>query len=218
MSAKTEAELRATNRRLVELWRSERPSDGWRMPGTESVSVYMAVAAAHHIRGTWGTDWSKADSAISWLSDFVEGKQDAIPVCAAEALGKDRVAELAKAAEADGDWWSASLRWSAATLAAHRVGGYSQSVPLSISSAAALERVRPGHATCKQEEKDKLEIAVLLLPLQSYGADALDQNFGPRLVTILERARQTNPDAVDQSGQWLRERERDQSSSDLPCD
>ena len=197
VAAKSDGELRASNRRLVELWRSERPPGGWDVMGTESVSQYMAVAAAHHIRGAWSTDWSKDTSAINWLSDFVEGKQDAIPVCAADALGAEHVAQLAKMAEAAGDWWASSLRWSAAALAAHRVGGYGQSVPLSIASANALERVEPGRDTCTQEEKDQLEMAVLLLPCQSYSAEILQGNYPSRLSQILERARQANPDAVD---------------------
>eukprot|EP01052_Picozoa_sp_SAG31_P023688 SAG31_NODE_1969_length_6771_cov_17.211331_7_plen_1242_part_01 len=203
VSAKTEAEHRLVNRRLVELWRAERPPGGWDVPGTESVSLYMEVAAAHHMRGAWNLDWLNDGVAIGWLADFVGGKQDAIPVFAADALGIERVSQLARRAEAARDWWNSSLYWSAAALAAHRVGGYSLSVPLSISSANALEHLDPSRDACTQQQKDQLEMSVLILPLQSYSADVLDLNLVPRLVQILERAKRSNSDAVDITNQLV---------------
>eukprot|EP01046_Picozoa_sp_COSAG06_P037119 COSAG06_NODE_4158_length_4512_cov_4.141400_3_plen_109_part_00 len=57
-----------------------------------------------------------------WLSDLADGKQDAIPVFAAQAFGPERVSDLAKAAEAAEDWWLASLRWSASALSGGKTG------------------------------------------------------------------------------------------------
>ena len=43
-------------------------------------------------------------------------------------------------------------------------------MPLFKASAHALERVTPGTDPCTQDEKDQLEMAVLLKPFQSYAS------------------------------------------------
>ena len=86
------------NRQLVEVWRAGRPLGGWAAEGSESVSRYLVAAAPHHIRSAWSPDWAEDEGAIQWLSDFVDGRQDAIPVHTARALGAVRVAQLAKSA------------------------------------------------------------------------------------------------------------------------
>ena len=84
------------NRQLVEVWRAGRPLGGWAAEGSESVSRYLVAAASHHIRSAWSPDWAEDEGATQWLSDFVDGRQDAIPVHTARALGAVRVAQLAK--------------------------------------------------------------------------------------------------------------------------
>ena len=121
MSSKSEEARRGMNKRLVEQWRSRRPPGGWDIESRESVPQYIAQAAPHHISGAWETDWSKDVQAMEWLSDFVDGKQDAIPVFAAQVLGLERSAELAKAAESGEDWWLASLIWSGLAVTAARL-------------------------------------------------------------------------------------------------
>jgi hypothetical protein len=197
VAAKSDEQLRAANRRLVELWRAERPPGGWDMQGAEGVSQYMGVAAPHHIRGAWGVEWAEDAGAIAWLSDFVGGQQDAIPVHAADALGAAKVAQLAGAAEAAGDWWDAALRWSASALAAHQIGGHSRSLPLDEASANALERVRPGRDACTQEDRDQLEMQVLVHSLQSYSPRPNELGFAPRLSATLERLGKANPESVN---------------------
>jgi hypothetical protein len=161
VSSKTDEERRAMNRRLVNLWRARRPSGGgWNIDSKESVPQYIAVTAVHHIGAAWQPDWSADAEAIDWLSDFVDGTQDSIPVLASEALGLERASELAKAAETAEDWWLASLRWSALALSEHRLGAHGRSLPVLQASASALERVEAGKA------KNVLEMSVLLLSLQ----------------------------------------------------
>jgi hypothetical protein len=197
-SEKSEEELRAANRRLVELLRSERPPGGWDLEGAESgsqISRYMMVAAAHHIRAASGPGWSNDEA---WLSDF---PQDAIPVHAAEALGAERVGQLAHAAESAGNWWLAAVRWSALAMAEHRTGGSGASMPLCEACIAALDHVQLVRDTCTQDEKDQLEMKVLLKPLQTYSMRAHELGYGPRLSEVLERMCKGNPEVVDITSQ-----------------
>eukprot|EP01045_Picozoa_sp_COSAG04_P015045 COSAG04_NODE_1165_length_7994_cov_50.104370_3_plen_574_part_00 len=180
-------EVRGMNRRLVELWRSRRPSGGWDVESKESVPQYITLAAVHHISGAWETDWSKDEQAIEWLADFVDGKQDAIPVFAAQALGTERVAELAKAAESAEDWWRASLRWSASALSEHSLGGYPKSMHLLQESGRTLERVEEG------KEKNRLELTVLFKALQSFSQDIDVAGY----TTRVQQAADAAGDAVD---------------------
>ena len=106
--SKSDDERRGMHRRLVELWRSRRPAGGWSAESGESVGRYISVAGVHHIGGARGPSAtlrkgdSTEDVVVEWLSDFVDGKQDAIPVFTARVLGAERVVQLAKAAEGAG--------------------------------------------------------------------------------------------------------------------
>ena len=135
VASKPDEELRGMNGRLVELWRQRRPVGGWEVDSRESVPLYIATAGVQHISG------APEESCIEWLSDFAEGIQDAIPIFASEALGVTRATELARAAEVAGDWWRASLRWSASALSEHRIGYYKRSLPLLTCCAKALDHV-----------------------------------------------------------------------------
>ena len=167
MSSKPEEARRGMNRRLVELWRSRRPTGGWDIESRESVPQYITRTATHHISGAWDTDWSKDDQALEWLSDFVNGKQDAIPIFAAQVLGVERSAEMAKAAEHAKDWWLASLRWSASAMSQHILGSYVLSLPVMVESARTLEKLEGS------EERYQLELSVLFKALFSY-SQAID--------------------------------------------
>ena len=184
-ASKSDEARRGMNRRLVELWRSRRPPGGWDADSKESVPQYISLTAVHHMNGAWEADWSKDEGSIAWLSDFVDGKQDAIPVFAAQALGSERTAELAKEAESADDWWLASLRWAASALSEHRLGGYGKSLPLLQESGRTLEQVDTSKA------KNQLEVTVLLMALQSY--DPTVAAFGSRIAAIVE----TDPTSAD---------------------
>lgn len=199
VSSKSEEARRATNCRLVELLRARRPPGGWDADATDSVSLYLSSAATLHIRGAWSPEWSKDEQAISWLEDFVDGKQDALPLFAAEALGAERATQLACAAEHECDWWVASLRWAALANAEHRRAGYAKSLPLLGKSAVAIERVQPvlaasrtpthansGKHHCTAQEKGRLELSVLLMSLKSYNTDLDTQGYLSRLTSILD--------------------------------
>lgn len=181
MSSKSEAAQRGMNKRLVELWRSHRPPGGWDYTESrESVPQYIARAATHHISGAWETDWKQDEQAIKWLSDFVDGEQDAIPVFTAQALGVERSAELAKDAESAEDWWLASLRWSASALSEHVLGAYKLSLPVMVESARTLEQVEA------REEKNKLELSVLFKALFSYSQNIDVPGYAGRLLQAVQ--------------------------------
>ena len=186
-ASNSEKDLRDMNRRLVELWRSRRPPGGWDAESMESVPQYISLTAVHHICGAWDVDWSKDEAAIAWLSDFVDGKQDAIPVFASQALGAERAAELATAAESAEDWWMASLRWSASALSEHRLGFYGKSLPVAHAAAQALE-----HVATTQPDKHQLEMSVLLMAVQSYDPST-QAKYAPRIMQIIE----ADPEAGD---------------------
>ena len=180
-------EARGMNRRLVELWRSRRPEKGgWPLQSTQKVPQYILQTAEHHINGAWETDWSKDEGAIEWLSDFTEdGKQDAIPVFAAKALGVAHTTELAKAA---GEWMRASLYFSASALSEQMQYAWAESTLQQIKAAAKmLERVESHKA------KNQLEISVLLMALQSYDQDLDLPGYTTRLKEIFE----DDPEAGD---------------------
>ena len=168
------------NRRLVELWRSRRPPGGFSVESKDSMPQYLAQAGVNHISGAWETDWLNDAQAIEWLSDFPGGKQDLIPVLAAQALGAERTAELAKAAESAGDWWLASLRWSASAESQHILGSYRLSLPLMVESARTLEHVDA------REEKDQLELRVLFQALFSYMQSIDVAGYSARMFKVVE--------------------------------
>lgn len=187
ISAKPGAARRGMNRRLVELWRSRRPAGGWDIEDKGSVPQYIALTAVHHVKNAWEADWEKDEVAISWLSDFVDGKQDAIPVFASQSLGLERAMQLAEAAECRGEWFLAALRWSACALSEHSLGSYGRSLPLLQRSAKALERVDSHKA------KAQLESTVLFRALQSFDSEIDACGYTARLQTVI----QAEPDVAD---------------------
>ena len=180
VSSKSDEARRGMNRRLVELWRSRRPPGGWDVESKESVPQYITLTAVHHISSAWEMDWSEDEQAIEWMSDFVDGKQDAIPLSAAQALGAGHAAELATAAESVEDWWLASLRWSASALSEHRLGSYPKSLPLLQESGRTLERAEANKA------KNQLELSVLFKALQSFSMNIDVVGYTARVQQIVE--------------------------------
>ena len=180
VSSKSEEARRGMNKRLVELWRTRRPPGGWNIESRESVPQYIAQNAPHHISGAWETDWSKDVQAMEWLSDFVDGKQDAIPVFAAQVLGLERSAELAKAAESGEDWWLASLIWSASAQSQHTLGSYKLSLPVMVESARTLEQV------VAREDKNQLELSVLSTALFSHSQEIDVPNYQRRVLQAFQ--------------------------------
>ena len=108
--------------------------------------------------------------------------QDAIPLAAAEFLGVERVGQLAMQAEGGGDWWVASLRWSAAALADRVSAGHLSSLSKFKSCAVALQNFKPSTEQ-QQLAKERLEIPTYVFILQAW--DPADSPvYGPRLAAL----------------------------------
>jgi hypothetical protein len=159
---------RAAHRHLVNIYRQRRPTDGgWDLLETDDrLSRYVIKHAEEHIRASWlpGDAWKTDMDAICWLEDF-HTTQDAIPLAVAHFLGTERVSELARQAEREGEWWSASLRWSA--IAHANLSSAVESIPMFKASAEALENVKPT-TTAAQDAKDRLELKVIVMILLAW--------------------------------------------------
>eukprot|EP01052_Picozoa_sp_SAG31_P002382 SAG31_NODE_84_length_27014_cov_3.743006_9_plen_218_part_00 len=193
-------EVRSTiHCRLVELWRSRRPigfdrppgrePGGWNVDRVDSAAQYIAMAAVHHITGALSFGLESQKTAIDWLSDLVDGRQDAVPVFTAQALGPERVAQFAKAAEQKGDWWSASLYWSASAQSEHRIGAHPKSLSLLHKSASALARMK----SVDPLRDPRFEMRVLMKAVQSYDSIAQAKGYESRIQQLMD----TNGEAFD---------------------
>ena len=166
------------HRRLVDIFRERRPDkNGWDVGHSDDrLTKYIQKHAGFHIEAGWWKDsWQSDHTAISWLDECNDSpvtSQDAIPLAAAEFLGTERVSQLAKQAESAGDFWTASLRWSATALVNRSIAGHEASVPLLKACSAALEKCKPSTSQ-QQVAKERLEIPTLVMILQAWDpADA----------------------------------------------
>ena len=180
------------HRRLVDIFRERRPDrHGWDVGQEDDrLTKYIQKHVGHHIESGWWQDsWQSDTAAISWLDDCNDSpvvSQDAIPLAAAEFLGTERVSRLAKQAESSGDWWSASLRWSAAALVNRRIAGHGASMPLLKYCAAALEKFKPSTPP-QQIAKERLELTTCALIVSAW--DPADSPvYGPRLGALKDSA------------------------------
>jgi hypothetical protein len=167
------AELQLAHHRLVELLRERRPAEGWGQRAEASpLERYVGGEIDHHVRAALALPKpAMHEVAELWLDDFVGEQQDAIPLAAARVLGAADTMALAKQAEAQGCWWSAALRWSAAADAAfYEVASGDAAVkPLALkASAAALDNTRPGPGVCSQAEKNQFEFKLLMTLVGMY--------------------------------------------------
>ena len=152
----------AAHRRLINIFRDRRPGPhGWdAVLCDDRLSRYVIKYAEDHVRASWMDDW-KEDVGICWLEDF-KVSQDAVPLAVARFLGTERVSELAQQAEAEGDWWSASLRWSATALVNRVSSGMAASQPLFKMCAVALDSVQPTSPQAT-DAKQRLEVSTLIM-------------------------------------------------------
>ena len=176
----TAVELRQAHRRMVQLIRERRPKGGY-VEKEDPFSRYVTYELPYHIRESWDLerpDWDTDTQGLSWLDDFPRG-QDVVPISTALVLGFERTATLARQAEAAGDFWKASLRWTATAEIAKSTRSSSDEYrqPL-LASAAALEKVPP------QDDKHRLELIVLIRILTMWNPS--DYSYLPRLTPILE--------------------------------
>lgn len=109
---------------------------------------------------------------------------------AAQVLGTQRSAQLARAAEDKKDFWSAALRWSA-TAFTHMHGtsidrlGSREAL---IQSSQALDRIPENGVSgkCTKEDRERLELTVLIQILQLWDPADL-ATYGPRMSELTSR-------------------------------
>ena len=135
---------------------------------------------------------------LEWIDDFAE-QQDLIPPAVARVLGVDRTISLARAAEAEGSWWSAALRWGAASTAARTLGATEsaadEKLALRACANAVIEAERAPSQNGRvhsQAAKDRFEFAKITQLLRKW-----DQTDYDNLKDRLERLMTT--DAVNEN-------------------
>jgi hypothetical protein len=165
----TQGVTKKAHRRLIDLFRQGRPGpSGWDAEVTEGrLSGYILRHSVHHVEHSWRTDWESDEDALTWLDDYDGVSQDAIPLASAAFLGTERVSQLARQAESEGEWWSAALRWSATATVNRGTDGVAAAQPLLKLCAAALERVQPATAI-EVDAKASLELSVLVAILLAW--------------------------------------------------
>jgi hypothetical protein len=173
ISQHSEDELRAAQRRLVNLIRQRRPKhehselSGWDNSVVDDrLSQYIVSYSVYHVKMAWEQVWALDESAISWLDDFTM-QQDCIPLAAASALGPSKCAQLAERAEQEGHWWKAAKRWSASALSELKVRGNAAAVPLWKKAAAAMLQAQPSDDG-QAQQINLLEFVTLLKILTSW--------------------------------------------------
>jgi hypothetical protein len=108
--------FKRAQRRLIELFRH---TDGDTI--STSLRGYMQHEMQHHVQCAYDSTWATSEQAFSWLDDHHRGVQHQLAFAIAGMLPTQ---QLAEAAEADGQWWSAALRWSGTAAAESRKAGH----------------------------------------------------------------------------------------------
>ena len=180
----TSTESLASYRRCVSIFRASRPGPhGWDLEATEGrLAEFICNHVGHFIEHGWNTDETDEEQ-LAWLDDF-NVSQDAIPLACARYLGTKLVSQLALKAEREGNWWGASLRWSATALATKADAGQRACQPLLKAAAASLLQFDP--TTAQQvDAKQRLELPTLVGILLNWDPDDL-VTYEPRLQPLLE--------------------------------
>ena len=166
ISMHSKAELIGAHRRVMDAFRTKRPTNAagiseWDpINRDDPVTAYVLDESAHHVRSSRDmSDASSDEVLLSWLMDQ---PQDVLHRSVSFELGEAALVDAAKSSEADGDMWSASCRWTCAAAVVGELQGPVASVPLLHSAADALAQARrkPG-ASQLSLQMDQLELSFL---------------------------------------------------------
>ena len=130
---------------------------------------YIVQTVRHHIHESHDATWEGTDQAISWLEDHVNGVQDVFATATASFLKGE---ELAKEAEAAGNWWQAALRWNGVGLmkmtaeGAHSAGNqyFKLAVAASAKARALLNSVGDSKDSVMEFNLDSFDLYVDSVP------------------------------------------------------
>ena len=178
----SKAELIAAHRRVVEAFRTNRPTNAagtseWApINRDDPVMAYLLDECAHHVRSSRDVSDASSDAVLlSWLTDQ---PPDVLHRSVGFELGEAALVQAAKSSEAAGDMWSASCRWTCAAAVVDQLQGPVASVPLLHSAADALAQARrkPGVPQLSLQQMDQLELCFLPdLCISDFGAVAEKQ-------------------------------------------
>jgi hypothetical protein len=150
--------FKRAQRRLVELFRH---TDGDAVGA--SLTGYLQHEMQHHVRCAYDSTWATSAQAFSWLDDHHRGVQHQLAFAIAGMLPTQ---QLAEAAEADGQWWSAALRWSCTAAVVAGKAGYTNAGGDQMKRAvAAAERAFPITGVKGDKELTQYNKDVLLMNL-----------------------------------------------------
>ena len=175
-------DIKAAQRRLVESFRQANRSVKW------PLGQYMRDNIGHHIKMSYDDAWATSTQAISWLDDHDKGLQDGVSTAVASVVP---VAKYAKEAEGKGEWWKATLRWSAAARAAYAgSGSFGSEISecgfdgLYLAACAARKVVTEGpHAECTAWDKDSFLSVCLCQLVMRWSVELTTNN--PWIIPLL---------------------------------
>ena len=192
----TKAELIGAHRRVVEAFRSNRPSNAYglklwdKMNHGDPLTAYCIDESEHHIkcsRDSLSTD----EVLLSWLMDQ---PPDALCDCVSNVLGEDVIVRSAEAAEAAGKMWPAACRWNASAHVAWHTRGPATQVAHLKRAAVAVTKARgtkPGSS--RSLEMDHLELMVAKL-LGMYDVTNQGENLSRLKRLVATDAGKARPD------------------------
>jgi hypothetical protein len=181
---------------------------GWEdYAGNHTLSPYVAGATLFHIRAAvnqgneqGGTGQVGLEVAVNWLSQGIVGYDDAIPRAAGKVLGFTKLVELAEAAEAAGQYWLASVRWSVVVRTCMDESGRSAKLyELIVTQLVALSKVTTtakltdsaensadgAEAAVPQLYRDRLLLRALVMLICSWDTHYL-QTYAPSLAQLVQ--------------------------------
>jgi hypothetical protein len=160
-------ELIAAHRRVVETFRSNRPTNAAGVAAwdvglrDDELTAYVLDESAHHVKQCHVVgDGSSDDVLLGWL---VDQPQDELVFQIALELGEEALTSAAEAAERVGEMWQAACCWSVDSRVVKLFTGKVASVPFLSRAADALSQVPHGPQTSRLSvrQKDQLEMAVI---------------------------------------------------------
>ena len=194
ISLHSKAELIAAHRRVVEMFRSKRPSVSriaeWNAANRdEAVTAYVLDEAAHHVKQSRDND---NHTLLGWVLDQ---PLDALVSHVGVVLGEEALASAAEDAESAREMWIAACRWAVAANVAVYFRGTKAATEPFLRAADCLGKVEIGACAPRllTKQKDQLELMVLS-NLIRYDLTNLGM-FKPRIDRLMStEAAKTKPD------------------------
>jgi hypothetical protein len=187
----SKAELVSAHRRVVEMFRANRPTNAAGVSEWSSVNrddamtAYVLADGAHHVRAAQSGLAHSDEMLLDCLTDI---PQDCIVLHVSLVLGERAIEAAAEAAEAAGEMWLAGCRWAALSHLMHHSKGQMAVVRPLQRAAKALAKVRLSSraSSLSVRQKDELELRVINnLLLHDISATNNSEEMKPRIERLL---------------------------------